>query len=78
LNTEPSFLSELIKNQELGLSSIFLSIAGLMFFYLRRDADQYRKEYKEIIQNMFKIVEKNTEANARLSETIQDLKNKIN
>lgn len=74
----PERLIDIIfKNSQAGLSGLFLALAVFMFIYLRKDTEDHRKEYKEVIDTLFRIVDKNTQANTRLADSINDLKDRI-
>jgi predicted metalloendopeptidase len=70
-------IESILGNEQLGVSTIFLALTVGVFYYLRKDTAEHRKEYKETVQQMFQVVEKNTEANTKLSQTIDELRHEL-
>jgi hypothetical protein len=69
-----AILDKLIQSPEMG---VFGMLFLLTFYLLRKDAISHRNEYKEILERMMEIVKQNTEANTKLHESIEHLRDKI-
>ena len=67
----------LINHAGEGASGIFLVLFLLLLWTLRKDSKEHKQEYKEVVRQMFDVVNKNTESNTKLSESITDLKDRI-
>jgi hypothetical protein len=67
----------IIQNAGQGASAIFLLLFLLLLWMLRQDTKEHKKEYRDTVHQMFDVVNKNTESNAKLSESISDLKDRI-
>ena len=72
-----SIIKGLFSSTELGQSAVFLALFLLMFYYLRKDSKSHKSEYQQVVKQMFDVVNKNTESNTRLSESIHNLKDQV-
>ena len=55
---------------------VFIAL-GVLIYFMRKDSKAHRSEYTEVVKQMFAVVNKNTESNTRLSESISDLKDRM-
>ena len=71
------FIEVVLKHAQSGQSGIFFVLFVIIIWFFRRDAQEHKREYRETALQMFGVVNKNTEANTRLAESIKDLKDRI-
>ena len=68
-------VSHALSNAELGMSGVFLALFLLVFWTSRQDAKAHKEELKVLSESLLLVVEKNTESNTRLADSISFLKN---
>ncbi len=73
-----TLVNALIVNAQLGLSGVFLALFLLIFWQHRADTKVHRDEFRAALDKMFEVVDKNTEANAKLTSAVDNLKDHIN
>ena len=76
-NKVEALATNLITETQLGIAGVFLALFLLMFWQHRQDSKIHKKEYKDSLDKMFEVVEKNTEANTKLSSAVDNLKDHI-
>ena len=69
--------TSLLSKTEMGMSGIFLALFLLVFWTSRQDAKSHKEELKILAEALLLVVEKNTESNTKLSDSILNLKERI-
>lgn len=69
--------TKLLAESQLGIAGVFLALFLLMFWQHRQDAKVHKKEYKDSLDKMFEVVDKNTQANTKLTAAVDNLKDHI-
>jgi len=60
-----------------GTGGVFLILFIYMLYQLRKDQAEHKAEYKEVIKQMFQVVDKNTESHSKLCSSIDTLKDRL-